>query len=53
VPPFHFEIISGKESALPNIQIEPQLQLLSGVSLSHRTSNTDEHARLDISAKGL
>jgi len=33
-----------------NVQVEPQLQPLSGESLSHRTSNTDDHARLDISA---
>jgi len=36
-----------------NVQIEPQLQPLSGESLSHRTSNSDDHARLDISAKGF
>ena len=36
-----------------NIQVEPQLQPLSGESLSHRTSNSDDHARLDILARGF
>ena len=35
------------------MQVEPQLQPMSGETLSHRTSNTNEHARLDISAKGF
>jgi len=33
-------------------KIEPQLQPLSGETLSHLPSYTDEHARLDVSAKG-
>ena len=36
-----------------NVQIEPHLQPLSGETLSHRTSNSDDQARLDISAKGF
>ena len=36
-----------------NVQVEPQLQPLSGETLFHRTSNSDDHARLDISAKGF
>ena len=36
-----------------NVQVDPQLQPMSGETLFHRTSNTDEHARLDISAKGF
>jgi len=35
------------------VQVEPQLQPLSGESLSHHTSNSDDHARLDISARGF
>ena len=36
-----------------NVQIEPHLQPLSGETLAHRTSNVDDQARLDISAKGF
>ena len=36
-----------------NVQIEPHLQPLSGETLAHRTSNVDNQARLDISAKGF
>ena len=36
-----------------NIQVEPQLQPLSGESLSHCTSNIDDHARLDRFARGF
>ena len=36
-----------------NVQVEPQLQPVSGETLSHCTSNADEQARLDISAKGF
>jgi len=38
---------------IPNVRIEPQLQPLSGETLSHRTSNSDDHARLDVSARGF
>jgi len=36
-----------------NVQIVPQPQLLSGKSLFHHTSNSDDHAKLDISFKGF
>ena len=36
-----------------NVKIKPQLQLISEESLSHRTSNSDDHVRLDTSAKGF
>ena len=36
-----------------NVQVEPQLQPMPGETLSHCTSNADEHARLDISTKGF
>jgi len=36
-----------------NVQITPHLQPLSGKILAHRTSNFDNQARLDISAKGF
>ena len=36
-----------------NVQIEPHLQPLSGETLAHCTSNVDDQARLDISAKGF
>ena len=36
-----------------NVQVEPHLQPLSGETLSHRTLNADDQARLDISAKGF
>jgi len=36
-----------------NVCIEPQLQSLSGETLSHHTSNSDDHARLDVSARGF
>ena len=36
-----------------NVQIEPHLQPLSGKTLSHCTSNAENKARLDISAKGF
>jgi len=36
-----------------NVQVESQLQPLSGETLSHHTSNADDHARLDVSAKGF
>jgi len=32
-----------------NARIEPQFQPLSGETSSHRTSNSDDHARLDVS----
>jgi len=36
-----------------NVQIKLHLQPLSGETLAHRTSNVDNQARLDISAKGF
>jgi len=36
-----------------NVQVEPQLQPLSGETLPHHTSNANDHARLDVSAKGF
>ena len=36
-----------------NVQVEPQLQPLTGESFSHKTANTDPCARLDISACGV
>ena len=36
-----------------NVQVEPPLQPLSGKTLSHCTSNADDHARLDVSARGF
>ena len=36
-----------------NVQIESHLQPLSGKTLSHRPANSDDQARLDISAKGF
>ena len=34
----------------PNVIVEPTLQPLSGESLSYRTSNTEDGARLDVAA---
>ena len=37
----------------PNVAIEPDLQPLSGETLSLRTSNSEDGARLDVSAQGF
>ena len=37
----------------PNVAIEPDLQPLSGETLSLRTSNSEDGARLDMSAQGF
>ena len=37
----------------PNVSIEPDLQPLSGETLSLRTSNSEDGARLDVSAQGF
>ena len=37
----------------PNVAIEPDLQPLSGETLSLRTSNREDGARLDVSAQGF
>ena len=37
----------------PNVCIEPPLQALTGELLSHDTSNSEDGARLDISAQGF
>ena len=37
----------------PNVTIEPDLQPLSGETLSLRTSNREDGARLDVSAQGF
>ena len=37
----------------PNVAIEPDLQPLTGEMLSHRTSNCEEGARLDVLAHGF
>ena len=36
-----------------NVCVEPHLQSLSGESLTHSTANTEDGARLDISAQGF
>lgn len=36
-----------------NVCVEPELQPLSGESLTNKTANTDDNARLDIAANGL
>ena len=37
----------------PNVAVEPDLQPLTGEALSHRTSNYEDGARLDVSAQGF
>ena len=37
----------------PNVAIEPDLQPLSGETLSLRTSNSEDGAHLDVSAQGF
>jgi len=37
----------------PNVAVEPDLQPLTGETLSHRTSNNEDGARLDVSAQGF
>ena len=37
----------------PDVCVEPQLQPLTGESLSYRTSNVSDEARLDISARSV
>ena len=37
----------------PNVATEPDLQPLTGETLSHRTSNYEDGARLDVSAQGF
>ena len=37
----------------PNVAIEPDLQPLTGETLSHKTSNSEDGARLDVSAQGF
>ena len=37
----------------PDVCVEPQLQELSGETLSFKTSNTSDEARLDISARSV
>ena len=37
----------------PNVAVEPELQPLTGETLSHRTSNYEDGARLDVSAQGF
>ena len=37
----------------PNVAVEPELQPLTGEILSHRTSNYEDGARLDVSAQGF
>lgn len=36
-----------------NVSIEPSLQPLSGENLSYRTANTEDHARVDVAARGF
>ena len=36
----------------PNVCIEPPLQALTGELLKHETSNSEDGARLDVSAQG-
>ena len=36
-----------------DVEIEPHLQSLQGESFDHRTTNTEDEARLDIKASGL
>ena len=36
-----------------DVEVEPTLQLLQGESLIHKTTSTDENARLDIEVNGL
>ena len=36
-----------------DVQIEPQLQPLTGEAFTHATANTEDAARLDISALGF
>ena len=37
----------------PSVEIEPNLQPLSGETFHHRTANTDDNARLDVKALGF
>ena len=37
----------------PSVGLEPQLQLLSGETFQHKTSSTDDQARLDIQAQNF
>ena len=37
----------------PNVCVEPPLQALTGELMSHQTSNSEDGARLDISAQGF
>ena len=37
----------------PNVATEPTLQPLTGETLTHRTSNCEDGARLDVSAQGF
>jgi hypothetical protein len=37
----------------PNVGLEPQLQPLSGETFQHKTSSTDDQARLDIQAQNF
>ena len=37
----------------PNVTVEPELQPLTGETLSHRTSNYEDGAHLDVSEQGF
>ena len=37
----------------PSVSIEPNLQPLTGESLSHASSNTSDEDRLDVAANGV
>ena len=44
---------SIRHNDIPNVAVEPDLQPLTGEILSHRTSNNEDGAHLDVSAQGF